>query len=122
GLPKSAPVDGKLYPLLLEAKATADRGNASDRASAAALYLQALAISPHESMAWSGLARVYFVQATNGEIDRVDGVRKAREAANQALSADPDNAWALALLGRIASDFDYDLPGAARDFQRALAA
>jgi len=50
----------------------------------------------------------------------VEGVRLVKEAANKALAIDPDNVIALGALARAASDFEFDLPAAARYQQRAL--
>ncbi|MCM2313478.1 MAG: tetratricopeptide repeat protein [Steroidobacteraceae bacterium] len=120
--PTATRADPMAYPLLLEAKALADRGTPSDRVQAVALYKEALAIEPAEARAWAGLGRIYFVQAVNGEIDRLDGARLAREVVDRALTLDPRNSSALALRARIASDFDLDLPTAARYLQQALEA
>ena len=45
----------------------------------------------------------------------------SREAANQALALDPENASAHESLGRIAREYDRDFVAAARHYQRALA-
>jgi TolB-like protein/Flp pilus assembly protein TadD len=118
--PTTAPADTRAYLLVLEAKGLADRGTPPDRVKAVALLKEALAITAGEARAWAGLGRIYFVQAVNGEIERLDGARLAREAVDRALTLDPHSANALALRGRIASDFDLDLPTAARYFQQAL--
>jgi len=49
------------------------------------------------------------------------GLRKAREAAERALSLDANLAEAHAALGRIKTDYDWDWAGADASFQRALA-
>lgn len=120
--PTTTHADPRVYALVLEAKALADRGTPPDRVKAVALYKDVLAIAPGEARAWAGLGRIYFVQAVNGEIERLDGARLAREAVDRALTLDPRSANALALRARIASDFDLDLPAAARYLQQALEA
>jgi TolB-like protein/tetratricopeptide (TPR) repeat protein len=120
--PTIKPVDPKAYPLLLQAQALQDQGSAAGRAKSIALYQEALAIAPHEARAWAGVARAYVNQALVGERPAGEGVRLVREAAQKALETDPGNALALAQLGRVASDFELDLPAAARYYQRAMEA
>jgi TolB-like protein/Flp pilus assembly protein TadD len=118
--PISKPVDPKAYPLILQALALSDQSTAASRAQSIAVYQQALAIAPNEPRAWDGLARVYFNQALFGERSVNEGERLSKAAATKALDVDPANVIALAGLGRIAADFDLDLPSAARYYQRAL--
>ncbi len=118
--PTAKPVDPKAYPLILQAQALSDQQSRTSRAQAESLFKQALAAAPNEARAWAGLARVQFNQATFGERPIAEGMRLSREAANKALGIDPDNVIALGALGRIAGDFEFDLPAAARYSQRAL--
>ena len=48
------------------------------------------------------------------------GAELARQAANKALQTDPTNATAYAMLARVSSEIDFDLPAAARYFQHGL--
>jgi len=118
--PKAKPVDPKAYPLILQAEALLDQTSKPGREQAASVYQQALAIAPNEARAWAGLSRVYVNQSIFAERPAAEGVRLAKEAANKALSIDPGNVVALASLVRVASDFDFDLPAAARYLQRAV--
>jgi TolB-like protein len=118
--PVSKPVDPKAYPLILQALALSDQSTKASREQSVTVYQQALAIAPNEPRAWAGLGRVYFNQALFGERPVSEGERLSKEAATRALDADPDNLIALASLARIAADFDFDLPTAARYYQRAL--
>ncbi len=118
--PTVKPVDPKAYPLILQAQALSDQQSKAGREQAASVYRQALAIAPNESRAWAGLSRVYVNQALFGERPAVEGVRLVKEAANKALAIDPDNVLAMTSLARVASDFEFDLPAAARYHQRAL--
>jgi tetratricopeptide (TPR) repeat protein len=119
-VPTAKPVDPKAYPSILQAQALSDQQTAVGRTQAIALYQQALAVAPSEARAWAGLARVYFNQAIYGERPASEGRRLSGEAANRALGIDADDVVAMAGLGRIAADFDLDLPSAARYYQRAL--
>jgi TolB-like protein/Tfp pilus assembly protein PilF len=120
-LPTAKPVDPKAYPLILQAQALADQGTKEGRVQAIALIQQALTIAPNETRAWAQLARNYLNQAIFGERPATEGSQLAKEAANKAVELDPDNATAHATLGRIASDFDFDLPLAAQHYQHAFA-
>ena len=117
--PTAKPVDPKAYPLLLQAQALSDQQSKASRVQAVSLYKQVLDVAPNEARAWSGLARVYFNQAVfEGPLS--ERIALSREAANKALTIDPDNVVALGLLGRVASDVDFDLPAATRYLQRAV--
>ena len=118
--PIAKPVDPRAYPLILQAQALTDQQSAAGLTRAIDLYRQALAIAPNEPRAWAGLSRVYFNQGFYGEIAAAEGAALAKEAASKAAELDPDNATALALLGRLAADFELDLPTAARYYQQAL--
>ena len=118
--PTSRPIDARVYPLILQARALSDRGSAEGRAEAVALAQQALAITPDEPQAWVILGRAYFNQATFGQRPVVEGMRLAKEAAEKALALDPSNAEAVSMRGRIAMDVDRDLPAAAGYVERAL--
>jgi TolB-like protein/Tfp pilus assembly protein PilF len=118
--PTVTPVDPKAYPLLLQAQVLLDQGSAAARTQSIALYQQALAIAPREARAWSGLARAYINQGLTGERPAAECIRLVRQAAQNALETDPGDALALAQLGRVAADFEFDLPAAARYYQRAL--
>src|SRR5262249_35049201 len=118
--PTAKPVDAKAYPLILHAQALLDQQSKTGHEQAESLFKQALAVAPNEARAWAGLARVYFNQSTIGERPPAEGMQLAKDAAHKALDIDPGNVIALGALGRIAGDFEFDLPSAARHVQRAL--
>ncbi len=119
-VPTAKPVDPKTYPMLLQARALVDQGNAKSYSEAIALYEQVLAIAPDTAPAWDGLARVYINQTSTGERTVADGYALAREASNKALAIDPQDGEAYSGLARVSSDFDGDLAAAARYYQQAL--
>jgi tetratricopeptide (TPR) repeat protein len=118
--PVVRPADPKAYALILEAKALVDQGTAASRAQAIELYQQALAISPGEARAWSGLGRAYMNQVIFGERPASEAGRMAKEAQTKALELDPDDAVACSRLAGIAHRLDKDLTTAAKLYQRAL--
>jgi TolB-like protein/Tfp pilus assembly protein PilF len=119
-VPTTKPVDPKVFPLLLQAKALADQGSARSNLKAIDLYQEVLNIAPDTARAWADLAFVYRAQANGGERAMADGYSLAREASSKALSIDPEDGEAHAELGRVAAEFDLDLATAARHYQRAL--
>jgi tetratricopeptide (TPR) repeat protein len=120
--PTAKPVDPKVYPLILQAQALTDQQSRESRAQAVLVFKQALALAPNEARAWAGLGRVYINQALYGEAPSAETAALAKEAANKALAIDPDNVTAIGALARVATDFDRDLPAAARLHQRAAEA
>jgi tetratricopeptide (TPR) repeat protein len=66
------------------------------------------------------LGVVYDNQMNNARRPYVEGLTLQREVINKALAIDPDNALALARLGRIALSYDRNLADAARYLEHAL--
>ena len=83
------------------------------------LYRAAVELDPSFARAWEGLAAVEAV-ANDWIPDDIDHYPLAREAAEKALSLDPDLSMPLAVLGSIASDADHDLILAGDYFDTAL--
>jgi TolB-like protein/Tfp pilus assembly protein PilF len=118
--PTTKPIDPQAYALILQAQALLDRVNPKNMEQAVELNRQALAIAPNESRAWTGLARAYMNQTLLGVLPPQRGAELARQATSKALQADPTNAAAYAVLGRVAGDVDFDLAAAARYYHHAL--
>jgi tetratricopeptide (TPR) repeat protein len=119
--PTARPVDPRVYPMLLQAKAIADQNSARNRKSAIALYKQIIAITPDEPRAWEGLARQYLNQVVNLELAAEEGIPLAREAIAKTLALDPSSGKAHGYLARLAADFEGDFPKAAREIAQAVA-
>jgi TolB-like protein len=119
--PESKTTDPKAYTLFLEGLHYGRQYTKEGFERSISLYKQALAIDSNYAAAWDGLARNYINQTTNGLRPRDEGSRLAREAANRAISIDPEFASAYARLGSIAARFDGDFVTAAKLFERALA-
>ena len=116
--PTAKPVDPKFYPLILQAHALANKGSTEGDTQAIAVYQQVLASAPNEARAWSGMARAFLNRGLTGT-ETANDLAQAEAAADKALAIDPSDAQALAILGRIAMNFEFDLPKAARYYQRA---
>jgi len=82
--------------------------------------LKAVELDPEYDQAWAALADTYalFPEYGAGPIDEY--VPLGIEAANHALSINPDSARALTARAYIRFMYDYDYPAAMADFQRAI--
>jgi len=119
--PKAKAADPRAYALYLQARQLSRKRTPEGFEQAIALYQQALAIDAGYAPAWTGLAESYRRQSGNGARPYDESARLARDAAERALSIDPDFAPAHAQLGRIVMIYDRDLASAARHHAHALA-
>ncbi|HVF17180.1 MAG TPA: winged helix-turn-helix domain-containing protein [Steroidobacteraceae bacterium] len=83
-------------------------------------FEQAIARDPNYALAYAGLADSFAVLGVFGMRAPHEVFPKAREAADKALSIDPDLAAAHSALGHIKMVYERDWDGAAREYQRAL--
>jgi eukaryotic-like serine/threonine-protein kinase len=89
---------------------------------AAQYFQQAIAADPTDALAYAGLADSYSLLGSIG----TDGMLPtkamplAKAAAQKAIELDPDLADGHASLAYVLLSYDWDLPGAAREFSRAL--
>jgi TolB-like protein/Flp pilus assembly protein TadD len=121
GVPKARAVNPRAYALYLQASQLIYESTPKGYEQSIALYQQAIAIDANYAAAWIGLSEVYRQQAGNGLRPIDEAFRMAREAANKALSIDPDFAPAHVELGWIAMTYDGDLTAAAQHYEHALA-
>jgi tetratricopeptide (TPR) repeat protein len=145
-IPTVQQTDPETYSLYLQARELSPQSNAPDPERSIKLYRRALDIDSDYAAAWSGLAENYVYLAEKARLESIrkalDGSRcslnealrtdqytayyideaftEARCAANRALTIDPDYAFALASLGRIAMVHDGNLAVAAKHLERAL--
>jgi tetratricopeptide (TPR) repeat protein len=80
----------------------------------------AIATDPRFARAYAGLADSYYLIGFYSDMPFRDAMMKARAAAERALELDPDLAEAHASLAVILAYFEWDFPGADREFRRAL--
>jgi TolB-like protein/Tfp pilus assembly protein PilF len=89
---------------------------------AAQYFQQAIAADPTDALAYAGLADSYSLLGSIG----TDGMLPtkamplAKAAAQKAIELDPDLADGHSSLAYVMLSYDWDLPGAAREFARAL--
>lgn len=84
------------------------------------LFSRAVSIDPDYALAHSGLARTCMVAPIFGVSSPLVALPKAREAATRALRLDPLLAEAHTVLAFVQVHFDFDWPGAEREFVRAI--
>ena len=82
-------------------------------------FQQALTNDPNEAQAYAGLADAYYDQSTILKAP-LEVMPKAKAAAVRAIETDDSLAEAHASLGYVKLNFDWDWPGAEREFKRAL--
>jgi tetratricopeptide (TPR) repeat protein len=77
-------------------------------------------LDPAYALAWSGLADVYAASPLNGDAPPLGVWHRAREAATQAVRADPNLAEAQFSLGMVHWLLDWDWPAAETALRRAI--
>jgi TolB-like protein/tetratricopeptide (TPR) repeat protein len=120
-LGKARAIDPSAYEVYLQARQLARQGSRESIEHAIVLFKQVLAKAPGYAPAWGQLTSIYANQANDGSRPVQEALSLAREAANQALAADPDYAPVHSQLGWIEMTFTGDLSAAARHMERALA-
>jgi TolB-like protein/DNA-binding winged helix-turn-helix (wHTH) protein/Tfp pilus assembly protein PilF len=84
-------------------------------------YLQrAIEKDPNFALAYVGLADAYNISNILGVYSAKDSLPEAKAAATKALTLDPSLAEAHAALGMEKSHYEFDLPGAQKEFLTAL--
>jgi TolB-like protein/DNA-binding winged helix-turn-helix (wHTH) protein/Tfp pilus assembly protein PilF len=97
------------------------QGNTDKDAIMATKYFErATQLDPSYALAWAWLTRARNWQANEGLIPMEEGRRLAREAAERALSLNPNLAKAHIEMGRLKQQIDFDWVGADASFQRAI--
>jgi serine/threonine protein kinase/tetratricopeptide (TPR) repeat protein len=87
---------------------------------AAEYFQQAIGKDPGYALAWAGLADCYALYGFYGARPPREAIPRAKEAATRALAIDDRLAEPHAALGYVKTHYDWDWPGAEREFQRAI--
>jgi len=82
-------------------------------------FQQAIALDPDDALVYAGLADAYYDQSTMLRAP-LEVMPKAKAAAAKAMELDDSLAEAHASMGYVKLNFDWDWPGAEREFRRAL--
>jgi serine/threonine protein kinase/tetratricopeptide (TPR) repeat protein len=84
-------------------------------------FQQAIDKDPAYALAYAGLADSYSMLANFANVPAKEAFPKAKDAAQKALEIDDTLAEAHTSLAFIRTAYDWDWPGAEREFQRAIA-
>ncbi|MFZ0807405.1 MAG: winged helix-turn-helix domain-containing protein [Candidatus Sulfotelmatobacter sp.] len=83
-------------------------------------FQQAAAKDPHFALAYVGLADAYNISNIMGTYSPQESFPEARAAADKAIALDPSIAEAHAALGMEKSHYEFDFPGAEKEFLKAI--
>ncbi|MFN2621214.1 MAG: tetratricopeptide repeat protein [Chthoniobacterales bacterium] len=111
--------DTTAYELYHKGRSFWEKRSGDNIPKAIAFYEQAIGRDPNYALAYAGLANAYVLLSSYTLAPRNDSLRKAREAANKALSLDSKLAEAHVALGKI-DFFQLDLAGSVPEYQRAI--
>lgn len=117
----SLPRDHAVATLYLDARDTWARRTGRDTARAIDLYREVIRRAPSFAPAYAGLADAWLTYREYGAVDESAAFGAARDAAERALSLDPDLPAAHRALGFIDYWWSNDAPAAIARFERALA-
>jgi serine/threonine-protein kinase len=107
------------YQLYLKGRYFADQYTEEGFKKALEHFNQAIEKDPNYALAYAGLAEAYWI-ASAVSLPPREAMPKAREAAVKALRIDDTLAEAHTLLASVQAFYDYDLPGAEKEFKRAI--
>ena len=116
--PSSANVEA--YDLYLQGRYHWSRWRSEGAERAIEYFQQAIRKDPNYAAAYSGLADSYAWMGFFGAMPPNEAMPKARQAALKALAIDDSLAAAHTSLGYVKSLYEFDWPGAEREFKRAL--
>jgi TolB-like protein len=109
------------YTLYLQGLHALDRFDQQGAEQAATYFQRALDLDPSFAASADALASAYFVLGQFGFLAPTIAFEKGRDAANLALTLDPNLATAHAQLNRIHRAYDWDWAAADREIKLALA-
>lgn len=116
------PVDREAYDLYLKGRYFWNKRSEDGFTKAIEYFQQAIAQDPNYAQAYAGLADAYALLGSmpNAEIPRKEAMPLARAAALKALQIDESLAEAHTSLAFVRMHYDWNWPGAEKEFQRAI--
>ena len=117
---RSVPENLETYDLYLQGRYHWGRWRSEGAENAIRYFEQAIAKDPKYAAAYAGLADSYAWLGFFGALPPKEAMPKARQFAEQALALDDSSADAHTSLGYVKSLYDFDWPGAEREFKRAI--
>jgi TolB-like protein/DNA-binding winged helix-turn-helix (wHTH) protein len=119
-LSKIRTVDPEAYDLYLKGRFLWNQRNLSAVKQSVGYFQRASAKDANFALAYVGLADAYNIGNILGAYSPQESLPKAKAAATKALELDPSMAEAHAALGMEKSHYEFDFPGAQREFLRAI--
>ena len=113
-------VDPEAYDTYLRGRYYWNQRNPAGIKQSIAYFQQAIAKDPNFALAFSGLADAYNISNVIGAYTSKESLPQAKAAAEKAIQMDPSLAEAHAALGMEKSHYEFDFPGAQREFLRAI--
>ena len=117
---KSYTENNDAFQLYLKGEYSRQKGTPAGTAESLDFYRQAIALDPNYALAYQGLAMAYRSSPAYGSMSPQEAFPKAKEAAQKALSLDPSMSTAYASLASIKATYDWDFPGAEREYKHAI--
>jgi TolB-like protein/DNA-binding winged helix-turn-helix (wHTH) protein/predicted negative regulator of RcsB-dependent stress response len=119
-LAKPQTESAEAYQLYLQARYYRRKGTDEARIKSSEYFQRAIEKDPNHALGYAGLAASYGSMANFGQMPPKEAWRKAEEAAVKALAIDDTLSEAHASLGSVKMWYDWDWPGAEREFKRAI--
>jgi TolB-like protein/DNA-binding winged helix-turn-helix (wHTH) protein/Flp pilus assembly protein TadD len=113
-------VNPEAYDLYLQGRFYWNERNPAAIRHSIAYFNRAINVDPDFAMAYVGLADAYNISNVAGGVSAEESLPKAKAAALRAIALDPTIAEAHAALGMDLSHYDFDFPGARREFLQAI--
>jgi TolB-like protein/DNA-binding winged helix-turn-helix (wHTH) protein/Flp pilus assembly protein TadD len=119
-LSKMRPVNPDAYDLYLKGRFYWNQNNRDAMKESVGYFQQAIAKDPDFALAYVGLANAYNKGTFWGAYSPQESRPKAKAAATKALALDPSLAEAHTILGMEKSFYEFDFPGAQKEFLKAI--
>src|SRR5882724_7882745 len=113
-------IDPQAYELYLKGRYFWNKRTDEGLRKALEYFQSAVSKDPRDPRGHAGIADSYLMLAEYGTFPARDAVPKAKAAALKALELDDSLAEAHASLAALKEDYDWDWPGAEKEFKRAL--
>lgn len=115
-----ASVNPQAYDLYLKGRYALDQDSANDLNLAFVYFRQGIEKDPQYAPLYAGLADAYGLLPFYTDTRPSEAFPKAKEAAAKALQLEPTLAEAHASMAYVLNYYDWDRPGAEREFKRSL--
>jgi serine/threonine protein kinase/Tfp pilus assembly protein PilF len=112
--------NSEAYQLYLQGRYHWNQRTAAGIKQSIDFFQQATEKDPNFALAYAGLADAYNMGNNLGVFTSRESAPEAKAAAIKALVLDPRLGEAHAILGQVKSHYDFDLPGAQREFLKAI--